>query len=110
MDFRLFPNTNNINPSIIKTINITVSIIDINLKYITDFSFSPFILYTECSPFINANSPFPADHNVNIIDIEIVPIDFEYTSLIIPKTNSFILDGTILAITSNNVCWSIFVY
>ena len=37
-------------------------------------------------------------------------LSFEYTSLIIPNTNSFMLDGTIFAITSNNVCWSIFVY
>ena len=47
---------------------------------------------------------------LNIIEIDIVPIDFEYTSLTIPITNSFILDGIIFEITSNNVCCSILVY
>ena len=35
---------------------------------------------------------------VNIIEIEIVPIDFEYTSSTTPKTISFILSGTIFVI------------
>ena len=63
-----------------------------------------------CNPFVKANNPFPADHNVNIRDIDIVPIDFEYTSLTIPNTNSFILDGIIFDIASNSVCCWMFVY
>ena len=56
------------------------------------------------SPFVRDCMAFPADHNVNIRDIDIVPIDFEYTSLTIPNTNSFILDGIIFDIASNSVC------
>lgn len=103
-DFKLFPKTNKTIPNIIKTINITVSINAIIRKYNIDFSLSSSVLYTECNPFVKANNPLPADHNVNIRDIDIVPIDFEYTSLTIPNTNSFILDGIIFEIASNSVC------
>ena len=48
--------------------------------------------------------------NVNIKDIETVPTDFEYTSLIIPNTISLILDGIIDDIISSNCCCSMFVY
>ena len=68
------------------------------------------VLYTTCNPFVNAYNPFPAAQIVKIIDIDIVPIDFEYTSCTIPNIISLILDGIIFEITSNSVCGSIPVY
>ena len=44
IDFRLFPNTSNTIPNIIKTMNIIVSKSAIILKYITDFSLSSSVL------------------------------------------------------------------
>ena len=70
----------------------------------------PSILNTSYNPFIKAYKPFPADHTTNIIDIEIVPIDFEYTSLTISRTKPLIVAGIIFDIASNKVCCSIFVY
>ena len=91
-------------------IKIIVSKKAIILKYIYDGSFSSFMLYTCPSPFVNANKPLPADQIVNIIEIEIVPIDFEYTSSTIPIIISFIVTGMIFDIASNNVVGSIPVY
>ena len=110
IDTQLFPNTNNTNPIVNNIMNIIVSTIAFIRKYITFICSSLFTLYTPCRPFVNAYKPFPADHNVNIIDIDIVPIDFEYTSLTIPNTISFILAGIIFDIASNNACCSILVY
>ena len=41
-------------------------------KYNIDFSLSSSVLYTECNPFVKANNPFPADHNVNKQKQEII--------------------------------------
>ena len=89
IDIKVSPNTNKTNPKTINTINIIVSTIAFILKYITALLFLSFILYTECNPLVKANKALPADHIVNIIDNEIVPIDFEYTSFTTLKTKSF---------------------
>ena len=104
------PNTNNVSPITINTINTIVSITAFTLVYKYDVSSLSSVLYTICNPFVNAYNPFPAAQIVNITEIEIVPIDFEYTSCTIPNIISLILDGIILEITSNNVCGSTPVY
>lgn len=49
----------------------------------------------ESKPLHNAKNPFPADHNVNIIDIDKVPIDLKEASIIMPSINSLIFPGKI---------------
>ena len=95
IDSKLLPNTSKTIPVIIRAINTIVCIIDFIFIYINELLFLSSIPYTECNPLVNANNPRAADKIVNIIDIDIVPTDFEYTSLTIPNTNSFILDGII---------------
>ena len=61
----------------IKNINNKVSKIALILKKIYEVTFLLFVLYTVCNPFIKAYKPFPAAHIVKIIEIDIVPKDFE---------------------------------
>ncbi len=76
----LFPNTSITSPITISIMNNIVSKIAFILIYKYDAFSSPLVLYMFCIPFVNANNPLPADHIVNMIEIDIVPIDFEYTS------------------------------
>ena len=100
-------NIDKVNPTTINTRKIIVFSMDFAFKY---KYFPSFISYIESNPLISAYKPFPADHNVNIIEIDIVPYDFEYTSCTIPNTISFILDGINFDIASNNVCGAMLVY
>ena len=83
----LFPKTKRTKLNKTTIINIIVETNALNLNLI--YSFSVSTSYAALKPLHKAKKPFPADHNVKIADIVIVPTDLDCTSFTIPITASF---------------------